>query len=357
MDGKGGCVALRKTVTLLAAALLLAGCSSSGTVGDLRKAPKSIVGSLLDPSQLKKLTPNGNRQAHDGGLGMSGTLPSFDNAPLPPTITAHEVRAPYTTGGRGITGKLFFFRKGEENSGNYYVCSGTVVQSRNRSLVWTAGHCLHDGKGGDWHTDMVFVPAFANTSGDTNIDPANLDAFAPLGVFPIRHAWTSQQWIDTGDEHGGDLTHDYGVLEVGRNGDGLTLDDALASAGPAAGKPVPILFNAPTVTKLSIMGYPAATPFDGMTQWACQADTVQLLNVAELGPTAKEYRAGCDLTGGASGGGWFVRGPGQPAGEVSLVTNTSVGSAHSQSRSWLAGPYLDAEAKSLYDTANAAAMP
>jgi hypothetical protein len=108
---------------------------------------------------------------------------------------------------------------------------------------------------------------------------------------------------------------------------------------------------------VSIKGYPAAPPYDGMSQFGCQVDSVQLLNVTELGPDAKEYRAGCDLTGGASGGGWFARAPGQKTGEVSLITNTSVGSAHGATRSWLAGPYLDTEAQQLYQTANSFAAP
>jgi hypothetical protein len=345
----------------LASLVLAAGCTSSGTVGDLRHPPQSdnIVSSLFNPSPLKKLPSNGSRQAHDGGLSDSQTLPSFDNAPLPRQVGSEEIQPPYTAQNGAVTGKLFFFRAGEENSGNYYVCSGTAVSSKNRSLVWTAGHCVHDGKGGDWHADMVFVPAFDNTGGDTDIDPADLSAYAPLGTFMVTHAWTSSQWKDSGDEHGGDLAHDYAVVEVGRNDRGQTLDDAITSAG--AGRPVPIWFDAGdqqvTSAPVDIKGYPAAPPFDGMTQYGCQVDTVQLLNVTELGPDAKEYRAGCDLTGGASGGGWFARAPGQAAGEVSLISNTSVGSAHTSSRSWLAGPYLDGEAQALYQTANSFAAP
>jgi hypothetical protein len=43
---------------------------------------------------------------------------------------------------------------------------------------------------------------------------------------------------------------------------------------------------------------------------------------------------------------------------VSLVTNTSVGSAHNaHGGNWLAGPYLDASAKQLYTIANGSAAP
>ena len=352
----------RRTVpplfALTAAVALLAGCTQSGVIGKGSSGGSDdIIGSVLNP--MKPPSAAGSHQGRDGGLTGQTALPSFDNAPLPAPVAARQIAGPYTNRTGAVTGKLFFYRSGDQNSGNYYVCSGTVVKSRNRSLVWTAGHCVHDGKGGTWHLGMVFVPAFDNSSGDPNVDPSDLSQYAPLGTFSAVHVWTSPEWVKTGDEHGGDLAHDYAVIEVGRNDDGQTLDDAVESAGA---KPVPLWFNAPTgqdkAPPMTIRGYPAAEPFDGMAQWGCTADTVQLLNVTELGPDAKEYRAGCDLTGGASGGGWFARAPGQGTGDVSLVTNTSVGSAHNaHGGNWLAGPYLDAKAKQLFSTAEASPAP
>ena len=190
------------------------------------------------------LSPNapsatgGAHQGKDGGLTGQQSLPSFDNAPLPPPVTARKVSGPYTTRSGAVTGKLFFYRQGDANSGNYYVCSGTVIKSQNASLVWTAGHCVHDGKGGTWHLDMVFVPAFDNADGDPNVDPGDLSAYAPLGTFPAVHVWTSPEWVKTGDEHGGDLAHDYAVIEVGRNADGQTLDYGGGVGGREAGPDV-----------------------------------------------------------------------------------------------------------------------
>ncbi|GAA2032649.1 hypothetical protein GCM10009839_36070 [Catenulispora yoronensis] len=343
-------------LALAAAVALLAGCAESGVVGQSSDSA-DIVGSVLNPAK-QPTASGGARQGRDGGL--TGTsLPSFDNAPLPSPVAARQIAGPYTNKAGAVTGKLFFYRSGDQNSGNYYVCSGTVIKSKNRSLVWTAGHCVHDGKGGTWHLGMVFVPAFDNSAGDPNVDPSDLSQYAPLGTFAAVHVWTSPEWVKTGDEHGGDLAHDYAVIEVGRNDDGQTLDDAVESAGA---KPVPVWFNAPTgqdkAPAMTIRGYPAAEPFNGMAQWGCSANVVQLLNVTELGPDAKEYRAGCDLTGGASGGGWFARGPGQTGDDVSLVTNTSVGSAHNaHGGNWLAGPYLDAKAKQLFNIADGSAAP
>ncbi|MFD0349392.1 trypsin-like serine peptidase [Kitasatospora aburaviensis] len=44
------------------------------------------------------------------------------------------------------------------------MCSGTVVSDPvnpgRSNLVYTAAHCLHDGKGGTWLKNIVFVPGY-----------------------------------------------------------------------------------------------------------------------------------------------------------------------------------------------------
>ena len=41
--------------------------------------------------------------------------------------------------------------------GNDYVCSGTALLSGNKSVVWTAGHCVNEGPG-EFATNWEFVP-------------------------------------------------------------------------------------------------------------------------------------------------------------------------------------------------------
>ena len=67
---------------------------------------------------------------------------------------AAEVPGPYTTFPTSTNGKVFF-----TDDGVNYVCSGTAIASTNKSVVWTAGHCVHDGPG-SFHTNWVFVPAY-----------------------------------------------------------------------------------------------------------------------------------------------------------------------------------------------------
>ena len=73
-------------------------------------------------------------------------------APLP--WTSAEVTTPYTQAPTSTHGKVFFTLGGSD-----YVCSGTALLSGNKSVVWTAGHCVNEGPG-DFATNWEFVPAY-----------------------------------------------------------------------------------------------------------------------------------------------------------------------------------------------------
>ena len=75
-----------------------------------------------------------------------------------PLAAAQQIPPPYTSQPTSTNGKVFF-----TDDGLNYVCSGTAVLSGNRSTVWTAGHCVHDGASG-FHTNWAFVPAYADGS-------------------------------------------------------------------------------------------------------------------------------------------------------------------------------------------------
>ena len=66
------------------------------------------------------------------------------------------------------------------DDGLNYVCSGTAVLSGNKSMVWTAGHCVHDGAS-NFHTNWSFVPAYA-------------DGSRPYGTWTARTLLTTSGW-------------------------------------------------------------------------------------------------------------------------------------------------------------------
>jgi V8-like Glu-specific endopeptidase len=167
----------------------------------------------------------------------------------------------------------------------YGRCSGTAVRSRNASVVITAGHCVNSGgRRGRWYSGKsVFVPAYRYGQ-------------RPFGVFPVRWIDSTKQWRANGSEN-----FDVGAMVVGRNQAGEKLVDAVGGAG--------IGWNLKSRQTYDVHGYPAEEPFDGETQRICRG-------VRFLGHDANSFAfpgplnnaVSCQLTGGASGGGWTIEG-------------------------------------------------
>jgi hypothetical protein len=258
--------------------------------------------------------------------------------PEPAPVPARAVTPPYHVDAAGV-GKLFF-----DSPQGSMVCSATVVQDPahpgKSNLVWTAGHCVHAGRDGGWYRNIAFVPAYNDGARSAaRLKGAGRDVLAPYGVFWADWASTSDRWIDEGAEKGGSGSpYDFAVLHVvpEKGAGGKSLQETVGAA-------MPVWFDAPSVTSIPVMGawgYPAAPPYDGQRMYSCQGRPGRLSLDAQE-PT--EYRIGCTMTGGASGGGWFAT---MPNGRTALVSNTSIGPV---TNAWLAGPRLGAEAKKVFD--------
>ncbi|GAA3708757.1 hypothetical protein GCM10023082_03470 [Streptomyces tremellae] len=293
-----------------------------------------VIQGLWDPSRMRKAeqTPQQPVQPHD----LTGDQGVTDPEPAP--VRAREAATPYASS-VPVEGKLFF--DGPQGS---MVCSATVVTDPahpgQSDLVWTAGHCVHAGKDGGWYRNIAFVPSY-NDKGlpASALQSADRRDLAPFGVWWADWAETSRQWISEGSETGGKGSpFDFAVLHVEpeSGGSGRSLQETVGAA-------VPVDFDAPAVRdipSITANGYPAAAPFDGQRLFQC-TDRPGRLSLDASEPT--EYRIGCTMTGGASGGGWFATGAdGKPA----LVSNTSIGPV---SAGWLAGPRLGEEAQGIYE--------
>jgi len=163
-------------------------------------------------------------------------------------------------------------------------CSGTSVNAPNYSVVFTAGHCVNSGgPRGRWlGFRWVFVPGYRYGQ-------------RPFGIFPAKWIDTTRQWRRTGSEN-----FDVGAAVVTRNERGQLLAKAVGGSGIAWGLKARQVFD--------VHGYPAAPPFDGETQRLC-AGTPFLGHDANsfLSPGPLNLAVDCDVTGGASGGGWTIR--------------------------------------------------
>ena len=195
----------------------------------------------------------------------------------PPPFTRQDLRnitAPYSKWPFITIGKLFF-----SQNGGSYVCSAASIASSSAShAIMTAGHCINDGAG-HWSYNMVFVPAYNNGN-------------APYGqwtiIYATERAFTS--WVN-----GGDLARDIAGAKTNPLG-GRTLAQRVGWLGFA--------WNWSRVQHWWIIGYPQASPFTGAWMIGCEASYTY---DSPFGTTPKPMGAGCDMTGGSSGGPWILR--------------------------------------------------
>jgi hypothetical protein len=75
----------------------------------------------------------------------------------PAAVPAASSPQRWTSGGLISTtaGKVFF-----SNSSGTYACSGDAVNSGNKSIVATAGHCVVDANTGEVYQNWVFIPGY-----------------------------------------------------------------------------------------------------------------------------------------------------------------------------------------------------
>jgi hypothetical protein len=183
-------------------------------------------------------------------------------------------------------GKLFFDAKpgpGEQ----WGVCSGAAVNSENRSLVVTAGHCIHnpdpDADGlvqgnGYWYENVQFCPGYENG--------------CKLGVWTARYLSTTNSWFyGTGGRY--DWSDDMGVVLVNPNQSG-NLVDVVGGQG--------ITFNENVGLNRHAFGYPEAD-----NRWPEYRYNGQDLIYCSGRDQYASGRMiiGCTMTGGASGGPWI----------------------------------------------------
>lgn len=221
----------------------------------------------------KRVAPRRHRgQAHRLAAIAPRAADFGSNFELVPDPTSEEFR---------VHGAIFvslgFFGYGR--------CSGTAVHSGNQSVVLTAGHCINGGgRGGRWYTSRwVFVPAYRYGQ-------------RPFGVFPARWIDTTTQWRAGGSEN-----YDVGAAVVGPNARGELLGEAVGGAG--------IAWNLKARQTFDVHGYPAEEPFDGETQRLCKSQRFLGHDPQSfLYPGPLNLAVSCEVTGGASGGGWTIHG-------------------------------------------------
>lgn len=282
-----------------------------------RTSPRQAVLDYWTPARMRAATPVETPAYTTADLREAAS--QVETSPLRQVtrpVAATEVSptaAPFST----VAGKVFF-----SNTEGNFICSAAAINSRSKSVVSTAGHCLHEGgPGGELASNWVFVPGYAR--GRT-----------PKGVFAARTAFLMQDWVDNGATAAG-FNRDYAFARLGRNGRKQTVVGAVGGNGLTVGGGYAL--------KARLFGYPGNIA-DGEVQKTCAKTTSKL---SFDGFSFRRAR-GCGFGGGSSGGPW-VTGYDARKDVGQLRGITSFGPADN---SFLGTPYFDASVSRLLRSAD-----
>ena len=298
-----------------------------------RAVPREVspdrLPSFARPRETGK--PSGTPGGGGGGSGGGGTGTSVTGAAW---TGAGKVKA--------TTGKVLFTMDEVD-----YVCSGSVVQdaTADTSLILTAGHCVYDETGGAFATNWMFVPDY-EAGGSIVTNPDGSHSFScdtvPYGCWTASALVTTSAWADGGGSLAG-FNNDYAFAVVGAGGKTDENNQLDAVVGDNA-----IAFNVTHPTQVYSFGYPAAFPYDGQKLIYCAGKDVR-----DTWGGTTDFGLNCNMTGGSSGGPWFVNfGEGGNTGALNSV-NSFKYTAGKLSK-YMFGPYFGAYAQKTYTEAETA---
>jgi V8-like Glu-specific endopeptidase len=181
----------------------------------------------------------------------------------------------YNTYPISTIGKLFFTQRGLD-----FVCSASVIA---RNTIATAGHCLHDGSGvpAGFSTNVRFCPGYA-------LAGAVRGCWAGISIF------VSGNWFVSGASD-----RDYACAVTAATGSmfALRLGDVTGTTGRA--------WNFATRQAELAFGYAAEPPFPGYHIINASSTEWYEVNMTPGDGQVSKY-IGNDMTGGSSGGPWWI---------------------------------------------------
>ena len=252
--------------------------------------------------------------------------------------------AAWTGGGKVkmTTGKVLFTMAGVD-----YVCSGSVASdtSSSTSLVLTAGHCVYDESGSGFATNWMFVPDYEN-GGAIVTNPDGSHSFTcetvPYGCWTAQALVTTTAWANGGASLAG-FNEDYAFAVVGaggKTGEAKQLDTTVGSN--------PVAFNQAHPAQVYSFGYPQASPYNGQKLIYCAGN-----DIADTWGGTTDFGLNCNMTGGSSGGPWYV-GFGSAGSQGSLNSVNSFKYTSGKFAKYMFGPYFDAYTQKTYTAAKTA---
>jgi Trypsin len=309
----------------LAAALLLglaAKPAAAEVVSSASATGPAQVRAFWTQQRMQEAQPLQLPQAQDPSVTSDAAAPS-DAQPVDIPPSSGNAIYDFQPGAetsfpQDIHGKVFFTIPGPDGSPEFLAtCSGTLVSSRLRNVVFTAGHCVQY-PGAPPSTNLVFVPAYR-------------DGAEPYGEYPAATLLAPTEWAQDND-----FSFDVGIAELSS-----PLELTLGARGVA--------FNKPPRTSYKIFGYPGepSDVYDGEKLIECDAPFYGLEESFSHPFSTIAYP--CGMREGSSGGGWV-----NPKGEV--VSVVSHGYENPQLAGQMAGPYFGDVVKRLYNEAGGSAQ-
>ncbi|HEY8700537.1 MAG TPA: hypothetical protein VIM08_06165 [Arthrobacter sp.] len=314
----------------LSAAALLALCGAGGASAapsgsDDHKAP-SVTSAAVDSAGVADYWTADRMLSAVPGDVLAGKALERGSASAGPVEKGSNTKVTATKGRPALhqdeaavshIGKVFFTLAGVN-----YVCSGNAVSSTNKSTVVTAGHCVNEGPGA-FATNFVFVPAYENGT-------------APYGKWTAHDLYTTTQWSSAGD-----MQYDTGFAVMNPL-NGRYLSDAVGASG--------VEFNAARGLTYKSFGYPAAPPFTGQTLVSCYGAASD----DRRNPQFNSQGIPCDMTGGSSGGPWFIQGSTPETSGSNGFQNSINSYGYSSGSAVMYGPYWGLVIQETYTSAAAA---
>ena len=228
-----------------------------------------------------------------------------------------------------VHGKILF-----QVGADTFSCSGTIVDSKNRNVIYTAGHCVYDRESASFASNVVFIPAYENGA-------------SPLGFGTATTLLTTSRWVNKGDN-----AYDVGVVVL----------DQPAQDYFGARKVAFDLY--PRNREYTLYGYPSkpSPPFDGEVLRGCHSVIIgqdnQRGQVIQVPRKRKKVRplplaaSPCSMQQGASGGGWVTLG-----NYLNSVVSYGYCDTLPRTCGVIFGTFFSNAAKSLYVKAGGAPAP
>jgi hypothetical protein len=187
-----------------------------------------------------------------------------------------------------VHGKVIFCDPSEgpcsDRRHNPWECSGTVINTDNKSVVITAGHCVYNNETGTWMKNWSFYPGYKHGK------------HPRYGVWPYRTLYTPSLW-----QRGNDKFDIGAAVLVTAGSRGIV--DVVGAEGWQTGPD-----SDPGRRRVRLWGYPltiatTSRPRNYNNLRVCETRQGRRSN-ASSGSGPAPYAVGCDMLGGSSGGGW-----------------------------------------------------